>query len=212
MLNGVDPILIFQIFKLVTPASAASQSARQTQMALTSSVKQKVTEAIIPIYLSRELTGLSIDTESKNIDIQTTQDSLASGEAPLVNQKAIGSVSTVNMVAKKGSIGLTILLALSDRILEKVTSQEYIVTYMNGAVTIFGGLIHGLSIDQNANEDLVHVKLDISRGNPKSNSVEVNEDPDAVRLGTAGTIPPAGASTVTPPPSGGTSVIQPGLR
>lgn len=215
MLNGLDPIIIFQLYKLVPPAATAAPpaSAKTTVRPVTAETKNRTTFAIIPIYLSEQLTGLQIDQEAKNIDIDTTQDSLANGEAPIVNQKALGSITTINMTAKKGSVGLTILLALSEMIVGKVTSQEYEITYMNGAVTVFGGLIHGFSYDQGGGTDLYKIKLDLSRGNPKpKGSVVVNEDPNAVRLGSAGSVPPPGAPTVTPPPNGGNSVIQPGLR
>lgn len=206
MLGAIDPILVFQIYKKLPAADTTL-----AKIPLTSQASQKATFAVIPIYLSEKITGIYIDNESKNIDIDTDTSSLSSGEPALVNQKTLGSITTINLIAKQGSIGLTILLALSELILDKATSQEYEVTYMHGAVTVFGGLIHGFSYEQGTNDDLYKIKLELSRGRPKSKSVQVAEDPTAVRLGTTGVgAPPAGAPTVSPPPTGGSSVITPG--
>lgn len=208
MLNGLEPILIFQLYKL-TPSAETTLS----KIPLTSGTKSKTTFAVIPIYLSERLTGIFIDDESKNIDIGTEQNSLTSGEPGPVNQQSLGSITTINLIAKQSSVGLTILLALAELILDKVTSQEYEITYMHKGITVFGGLIHGFSYEQPANTDLFKIRLELSRGRPKTLSVQVAEDPSAVRLGTTGLTPPASAPTVTPPVGGGgASQITPGLR
>ncbi len=204
MLGSVDPILIFQIYKNVDETTTTN-----AKIPLTSTVKKRVTVAVIPVYLSEDITGIYIDTESKNIDIETNMDSLSSGEGALVNQKTIGSTTSVNLIAKQGSLALTILLSLAEMILDKVTSQEYEVTYMHGAITVFGGLVHGFSVDQGSNDDLYHIKLELTRGRPKSKSVVVGEDPTAERLGTAGATPPANAPTFSGTSGGGVSQIQP---
>lgn len=209
MLNGPDPILIFQIYKKLPPIGTTVAT-----IPITSGTNKKATFSIIPIYLSESITGLYIDGESKNIDIDTDQNSLTNGDPAFVNQKALASITTVNIKARSGSVGLTILLALAELILDKVTSQEYEITYMHGAVTVFGGLIHGFSYEQGANDDLYRIKLEISKGRKKPASPVVPSDPTAERLATSGPIPSSGASTVTTPTSGGSpvSVIQPGLR
>lgn len=208
MLGSFDPVIIFQIYTKVPEATLAN-------IQLTSGTQPKTTSAIIPIYLSENETGLFVDSESKNIDIDSQVDSLSSGAEALVNQKALGSIVSVKLFGKRNSIGLTILLALAEMILDKVTSAEYEVTYMHESVTVFGGLIHGISIEPGANDDRLNITLELSRGRPKSTSVQVDQDPTAVRVGTVGTTPPAGAPTVSAPPGGvgaGNSVIVPGQR
>lgn len=208
MLAGIDPIIIFQLYKLL-PVTQATLA----KIPLTSSDKKKVTFAVIPIYLSESITGIYIDTESKNIDINTDTNTLTNGEPSPINQNALASITTVNLVAKQGSVGLTILLALSELILDKVTSQEYEITYCHGAVNVFGGLIHSFSYEQGTNDDLYKIKLELSRGRPASKSVPVGQDPSAVRLGSDGAVPPANAPTLPSGggSSGGSSVIQPGV-
>lgn len=208
MLGAIDPIIVFQIYKNLPPATPETSA-----IPLVSLARLRSTIAVIPIYLSEEKTGVFIDTESKNIDIDTNTDSLSSGDGTNVNQKALGSITTVNLFAKKDSIGLTVLLALSEQILDKVTSQEYEVTYMNGAVTVFGGLIHAFSYEQGREDDLYKIKIEFARGRTKTKSVQVAEDPNAVRLGTVGTTPGISAPTTAGAAGGipnGQSVIKPG--
>lgn len=207
MLNGIDPIIIFQLYKLIP-----STTDLLANIPITAEVKKRATVAIIPIYLSEKITGIYIDTESKNIDIETNVDSLTSGDPALVNQKTLGSIVTVNLKASANSVGLTILSAMAELLLDKVTSQEYEMTYIHQSTTIFGGLLHSFSVDQGGNDDLLKIKLEIARGRPKTNSVLVKEDPNAVRLGTSGVTPPTTAPTVPGGSSTGQSVIAPRLR
>lgn len=212
-LNGLSPIILFQLYKKLPAASAA---ASQSKIPLVSDIAAaaKATYAIIPLYLDENLTGIMVDTESKNIDIETKPDGLSSGEAGPVNQKPLGSITTVNLIAKRDSVGLTILLALSELLLDKVVSQEFEITYMNGAITVFGGLIHSFSFDQGGNDDLLKLKLEIARGRPKSTSVAVDQDPNATRLASGpSATPPPNAPTVPASTAGnaGKSVIQPNV-
>lgn len=66
MLNGIDPIIIFQLYKRL-PSTEQTLS----KIPITANTGKKVTFAVIPIYLSAEITGIYIDSESKNIDIDT---------------------------------------------------------------------------------------------------------------------------------------------
>ena len=51
-----------------------------------------------------------------------------------------------------------------DLIFDKVSSGEYAVTYLNGPITIFRGRITGYSANQNSTNDLLSIKLEITRG------------------------------------------------
>lgn len=207
MLDGQEPIIIFQIYKKIPDATAA-------KIPLVSAATKKQTYAIIPIYLSESITGLFVDNEAKNIDIETNPDSLTDGTPGNVNQKNLGSITTINLKARAGSPGLTILLALSELILDKLASQEYEITYMRAGVTVFGGLIHSFSYELGGNDDLYRIKIELSRGRPKTKQVTVSEDPTAVRLGSTGITPAANAPTVTVPEGGATtgqSQIQPNV-
>jgi hypothetical protein len=158
MLNGIDPILIFQFFKTTDKfenlvAAIPKKIGTETHLTLPP----------IPIYLSEKLTGLYIDSESKQIDVETKTETLANGLTPEVNQKAIVSTVKVEMKATKESIGLTLLSAVADLILPKVTSKEYSITYLHGATTVFDGLLHSFSVVPNSDNTLLLVTLEIAK-------------------------------------------------
>lgn len=164
MLNGIAPIIIFQFKKLVPKET----STPVVGPPFVSEEKVFVPLPPIPIYLDEELTGVIITDESKNIDAQTDVETKTDGTNPDVNQRGISSVTRINMVAKKSSLGVTLLSAMSDLLFDKMTSQEYSVTYLNGAVTIFNGLIHSFSISQVADNDKYDIQIEIARGPVKS--------------------------------------------
>jgi len=159
MLNGVDPILIIQL-SVLAPILGDSIS----KIPYVSKVPDLIKMPPVPIYLSQRLTGLHIDTEEKNVDIQTTTETMTDGSSPQVDQKALGSVVVVMLEARKDSVGLSLLSALVDRILPKVTSKEYSITYLHGPITIFNGLLHSYSVMQESGSEKLTVKLEISKG------------------------------------------------
>lgn len=163
MLNGIDPILIFQFGKALPAASEAL-----AKIPIISQVPTIVEAPPIPIYLSQTLTGLHVDSESKNIDASTATTTKTDGSAPDVDQKGVGSIVAVNIVASKTSIGITLLSAMMDQVFERMTSKEYAITYLHGAVTVFRGLLHSFSIDQNSNDTRYLIRMELSRGGAKS--------------------------------------------
>lgn len=160
MLNGVDPIIIFQFSKL-QGTGFADQLAK---IPVVSEIPTVIEQPPIPIYLSEELTGLYIETEDKNVDIETTVETLSNGEDPPVSQKGIGSSVTVNLVAKKDSLGLALLSAMIDIVFDKVTSKEYAITYLHGATTVFRGVLQSYQASQSSNNDLLSIQIELSKG------------------------------------------------
>lgn len=154
MLGGVAPIFLFTFFKNI-PSIKDSVAA----VPVVSQDDNQINLPPIPLYLDENLTGLYIDSENKSIDADTTIETLTSGATPITNQKAVNSTITINMVAKKDSIGLTILSAMMDIIYQKLTSKEYQVTYLHGAVTVFGGLLHAYSVQQNSENELCQITV-----------------------------------------------------
>ena len=158
MLQGLEPIIIFSFYKLLPPAES-----ELTKIPGIGQYLNKLRLPPIPIYLSQARTGIHIDTEEKRIDMSTSLESLGDGESILANQKSLASVVTITMMASRGSTGVTLLSALCDFILSRVTAKEYNITYLHGAITIFDGLIHSFSIEQNANEDKYQIQLELTR-------------------------------------------------
>lgn len=160
MLNGIDPVIIIQLSKLAPNVGEFLKE----KIPSSARVPTLLEQPPIPIYLSESLTGLFIDSEDKNVDINTDIETLSDGSQPEVNQKGIGSSVTVQLKGKRDSVGLILLSAVMDLVFEKVTSKEYSVTYMHGATTIFRGNVMGYQVNQNAGSDLLSVSLTISKG------------------------------------------------
>ncbi len=203
MLNGIDPLFLFQFSKLATGLTLPSVPV------LSDSLGSFIEQPPIPLYLSETLTGLFIDTEDKTVEINTDLESKANGGEPDVIQKAVSSIIAINLKAKKDSIGMAVLSAFIDLVFEKVSSKEYSITYIHGATTVFRGVLHSYNVTQNANDDLLLVKIEISKGskNPtKPNPVpELAKDPGEVNLNDANPAAnkPTGSPTARPTRIGG---------
>lgn len=160
MLGGIDPIIIFHRYKKVVDPTASVGH----QLAIVSKKETFIPLTPIPIYLSEAITGVQIDSESKNLDVETDTQTLSDGTPANSNQKGINSGVSVTLSAKKDSIGVSILSAFMDDLFDKVTSKEYAITYIHGATTIFQGLLHTFAVDQNSGTDLLTIKFELSKG------------------------------------------------
>jgi len=199
-LNGIAPIILIQFSKSIPGLDEVL-----AKIPLASDVVAKIGLPPIPIYLDEKLTGIVIDTELKSIEIDTKIDTATDGSTPAVNQKALGSTVTVTAWASQDSIGVTLLSALCDLILEKVTSQDYSISYLHGPIVLFNGLLHSLSFEPQQNDDRIRINLVLSRGG--KNSTDGAKDPTAQVAKEEGTLPLSGgtnpgpaSSTVPPPP------------
>lgn len=158
MLNGIYPIFIFNFSK----AEKSVQDA-VSKIPIVSQLVNKIGLPPVPVYLDEKLTGLALASEEKSIEIQTTTDTLTSGEQPDINQKGLSSTVQINLEANNKSIGLTLFSALADQLFEKVTSKEYTVTYLSGAVTVINGLVSRLNIVPVPNSTKMNITIELIR-------------------------------------------------
>jgi hypothetical protein len=165
MLGGLEPVIIFQFSKLSLADTGIAD------IPVISNFPSLVEQPPIPLYLSESLTGVFIDTEDKNVDIQTDTETLSSGAPPDVNQKGIASSVSINLLAKKDSIGIALLSAMIDLIFDKVTSKEYAISYLHGATTVFRGVLHSYQVSQNSNDDLITIKIELSKGTKNTSAL-----------------------------------------
>lgn len=163
MLNGIDPIILFNFFEL-TP----SLESRLQKIPVISKLVNKVELVPIPIYLSERASGIYIDSEDKSIDIETKTETFADGSEPEIDQKGLGSIVRINLIAKKDSVGVTLISAMAEQILRKVTSKEYSIDYLHGAITVFNGKLHSFSINQNTDNDLYNISLELASSGVKA--------------------------------------------
>lgn len=196
MLNGLDPILIFHFYK-----AAAQVTASKIPLANDLGLN-RLSLPPVPIYLSERATGIYIDSEDKNIDIETNIETLRDGADPVTNQKGLGSVVTVRMEANKDSLGITLLSAMSDLIFGKLTSKEYGITYLHGPITIFNGLLHSFNVNTDSDTDKLKITLEISRSSgSKTSAVEVPGITGSASLSDGGNLTSVGL------PGGGSSSV-----
>ncbi|AEG42322.1 hypothetical protein BdPhPhi1402_gp25 [Bdellovibrio phage phi1402] len=182
MLNGIDPIIIFQFRKkesseLIGPRSPNGQFERTWTygVPIISEIPTFVDQPPIPIYLSENVTGLFIDTETKNVAVGTTTETLTDGKTPRTIQKGASSTVSVALKAKADSVGLILFSAMIDLLLEKVTSEEYAITYMHGATTIFRGLLESYSVSEVSGTDLITINFELTSGEKDPEKVEATK-------------------------------------
>jgi hypothetical protein len=183
VLNGLDPIIIF-VLKAKKPITRSEFE--NLPIAELDNRLSQVDLPPIPIYLSETLTGIFIQTESKNIDIETKLEGEAS-ETLAASQKLIGSIISIHMVANKDSVGFTLLSAIADMLLPKVVTQGYEINYFHGPIAVFNGLIHSFAVNQSADSDLLEITLEISKGaDKKVTSTQVTPDSHAASVSGSG--------------------------
>ncbi len=162
MLNGIAPILIFTLKE--NPAALSPIFNALSGVPLIGAEASQVFAGIpIPLYLDEKLTGLIVENEAKNIDIETTVEARYDNKKPYVYQRAVNASQTVQLIASKDSLLLPALLALSDMIVPRLVSQNYSVSYINGATIILNGLLQGFNTSKGSNDDLVRIILQIQR-------------------------------------------------
>lgn len=164
MLNGADPLLIFHFF--------TKQQRSLTGEEIDASFLQQVVAEVgipVPIYLNERLTGIFVENQSRGINVSTTIDGNVEKDPlsedplpPIVAQKAIDSTVNVSMLANKDSIMLTAILALMETIVSRLESAEYALTYLNGPIVVFKGLLTSFSTNVTSNDDLIRIDLNIS--------------------------------------------------
>ena len=159
MLGGLSPVIIFQLKEVVQ-----DEGFLDFDIPVVSDVENFIESQPIPVYLDPDLTGIFIDTEDKNVDIETNFTTKNSGGEHEVDQRGINSSVSINMIANRDSIGLILLSSLIDKVFNKVTSNEYAVSYLNGATTIFRGKIDSCQVKQNASDNKLSIQLIISIG------------------------------------------------
>ncbi len=163
MLNGIDPILIFNISRNVP----FLKSFTDKKIPVATQLLEKIDLPVVPVYLSRELTGICIESESKSLEIETsietTQDASGNADKPFINQRGLNNTVKVEMTAEERSIGLTLLASLSDFIFPLITAKEVTLTYLHGPITVFAGLLHSFNITQNPGTTLRTITLELVR-------------------------------------------------
>ncbi len=168
MLGGIDPILIFNfpIIPEIPQIPLANAGIPIASDSILSSIGVPV-----PIYLSEAITGIIIESETRGLDVRTNTDAKVDGKTPTVEQVGLDNVITINMVASRSNVVLTVLLSLCDLAFSRVISKQYGISYLSGSTIVFNGLLKGFNTSASNNDDLVHITLEISKANQKGTSL-----------------------------------------
>lgn len=158
MIGGRDPVIIFHFSKNVPGIFQLNK------IPVVSENKTQVETPPIPLYLHREITGLAVDSEDKQVGIETVVDTMTDGSKPKETQKGLTASVSVGLIGNKNAIGLSVLLAMLDLCYDKLTSEEYAITYMHGPTTIFRGRLLDFTANQTANTELMNIQVELSRG------------------------------------------------
>ncbi len=169
MLGGIAPILIFTF----PPTLGIDLGSVLGGIPLIGDTLGEV-GLPIPIYLDEKLTGIYIESESKALDIDTdivpvyrTNGSVSN----FINQQGINNLVTINMLASRDSLILSVLLALNDMVFSKLVSGKYKLSYINGTTLIFGGLLHSFNVQGNSDDTLLKITMQIQKNNQNKPSV-----------------------------------------
>lgn len=166
MLGGISPVLIVNL-KTFNDTMLGSLL---TSVPLVGSVFE--VGIPVPIYLDERLTGIVVDNENRaiNIDTEVTATKVVKGQIneKLIKQQGVDSDVTLALVAHKDSIFLSALLALMDQIVERVTTDAYSITYMNGATVIFNALLKGVQVSAHRDDDLLSISISLLRTSGKA--------------------------------------------
>lgn len=171
MLGGIAPILIFTF----PPSLGIDLSKVLGGIPLIGSSLAEV-GIPIPIYLDENLTGIYIESESKSLDIDTDivpvyRTDNTKSTTNFINQSGINNLVSVNMIASKDSLILSVLLALSDMVFGKLVSGKYKISYINGTTLIFGGLLHSFSVQGSSDDTLLKIQMQIQKNNQNKPNV-----------------------------------------
>lgn len=168
MLNGLNPLLIFQ-FKI----KQSSPTTPGAKIPVKAEPKTFIDLPPIPFYFESNLTGIQVENQDKNIDIQTDTETVSEPPTdfeptatvePEISQKGIQSNVTINLTANKNSILISSLSAVMDLIFTKVSSDQYSISYFNGSTSIFRARLQSYQVSENADNSLSSISIILTRG------------------------------------------------
>lgn len=198
MLNGVAPIFIFTVSPV--PKTSNPLSGVPVISDLLESVGIP-----IPIYLDEQLTGLYVDTEEKSIDIDNDVVAVNKGGAK-VFQNPLESMVTINLIGKKDSVALMVLLAMNDLIFSKL-KYGYGISYLNGPTAIFNGLLKTFATNSSSENDLIRITMQISKAKGSKTEGALSADKGAIGIDAVqGTVD---SGVAAPVGSGGGTILAP---
>lgn len=168
MLNGVAPLIIFH-FGGVSKSSSIFKAV--AGVPLIGSSLTGLLAIPIPIYLDEKLTGIMVKSQVTQVDFDEEIQTKINEKTANVDQRVLNSLITVNMIGKRDSTLVSMLIALNDIVFSKITSKNYTVSYLNRSTVLLNGLLHGFSATENEDTNLVDIVFQFSKANKKTDVV-----------------------------------------
>lgn len=123
----------------------------------------------IPVYLSQKITGVYVDTDNKGLSISTDY-VVGVKKDPVTGAKLRGNLvveqagesqnTTVNLIGRRDSVALNVLLPLFQSLYDKVISQkDYRIAYFNKNVLIFNARLASFEVNQTRENNLVSISI-----------------------------------------------------
>lgn len=167
MLNGQYPLLVFTIKNIpFTPGDNPLTKKRGPIDSLLTDVGLP-----IPIYLHRDA-GIVVDEETKAIDIDTVPETVVDQATQktkiLFDQRAVNSMTSISLLAKKDSVALSVLLAIAEQTVHYIVNKGYTVHYYNGPILLMNGLLKSISTAPGTDDTLLRVNIQLSKGDDTS--------------------------------------------
>jgi hypothetical protein len=172
MLNGISPIIIFTTSIIPLPSGSPLSGIPIVGDLFSTGIP-------IPIYLDEQRTGIVVDSETTSIDIDTTYEGNTdtSKKSLNISQVPIDNIVTINLVANRNSLLLTVLSALSEEAFKKAVSKQMTISYLNGTTVIFGAKLRTFATNVSADDDLIRVSIQLSKGDEERISARITELP-----------------------------------
>lgn len=168
MLNGIAPILIFQIPKLLPLPALSSLGGIPVLKGLS------VPGIPIPLYLDEKLTGIYVVDETGGLTVDTSAQYNQVTKKTEFDQRGVENTITVSMLANPDSVVLGAIIAFLDTIFQQLVEVEYSVSYINGSTLILGGLIAGFNKQVGSDDNLIRLTLHLQK---KDQATPATPDP-----------------------------------
>lgn len=121
----------------------------------------------VPVYLSEEITGLCVDSETDSLNISTdfipvlNEQGTEAGTVKVQQRGETQSVS-ITLIGNKNSIGLNIILPMLKSIFSKVfAGLDYKIAYFHQNVLIFNARLASYQMTPGSNDTKVSLTLNL---------------------------------------------------
>lgn len=163
MLGGIAPLFVFTFPFNPTKGTPAFNSLAGIPLIGDDSEFAQLVGLPIPIYLDERITGVYIDNQSDNLDIDTINEQRYDNGKMLTYQRGVNSSVTVNLLARRDSVFLAALLAFKDMIFQRLVSADYKLSYVNGPTVILAGLLQGFHVTDDPDTTLLRIAITVGK-------------------------------------------------